>query len=297
MTHFAGRAAAWAPSRPVRTDVHFHLLSPPPQLSPWVASGIAAACADAAPGPLPACRFPALVEGGLTLVLDGRLHLPTACGPVPLPPCILSAASPAPMTLLRTPTLRCVGLRLHPAGIQALLGASPLALPHGMVDGADVFGPALAGLSDQLAACTSGPQAVRVLFAFVARQLQAPRHLERHRRARQLQAVAVQGAAPEQALGVSRRQYERVFLSTFGLPPKPFQRIARVEGLLRHGLRSTLPGAELALAHGYYDQSHMARELRDLVGAPLGVLRDAVAGADAAWWPLAAGTQAHPATR
>ena len=51
-------------------------------------------------------------------------------------------------------------------------------------------------------------------------------------------------------------------------------------------------GADLALQAGYYDQSHLARDLRRLAGQPLGTLvQHARQGSGTAHWPLAVGWQ------
>jgi AraC-like DNA-binding protein len=65
----------------------------------------------------------------------------------------------------------------------------------------------------------------------------------------------------EKAMGWSRRQIERRFLDDVGVPPKIFaavSRFRRAEAMLRAGVSP----AEVALACGYYDQSHLANEIR-----------------------------------
>jgi methylphosphotriester-DNA--protein-cysteine methyltransferase len=96
---------------------------------------------------------------------------------------------------------------------------------------------------------------------------------------------------PESALGIGTRQFERVFNANFGLAPKLFQRVARAEGLLRDALRSGRSGAALALEHGYYDQSHMARDLRLFAGGSLRTLAQSVRSFDSEHWALAIGTR------
>lgn len=65
----------------------------------------------------------------------------------------------------------------------------------------------------------------------------------------------------EKAMGWSRRQIERRFLDDVGVPPKVFAAVARfrrAEAMLRAGVSP----AEVALACGYYDQSHLVNEIR-----------------------------------
>jgi AraC-like DNA-binding protein len=65
----------------------------------------------------------------------------------------------------------------------------------------------------------------------------------------------------EKAMGWSRRQIERRFLDDVGVPPKIFaavSRFRRAEAMLRAGVSP----AEVALVCGYYDQPHLANEIR-----------------------------------
>ena len=81
------------------------------------------------------------------------------------------------------------------------------------------------------------------------------------------------GRAPQpvrsvaQQLSVSERHLRNLFSDCIGLPPKRFQRIARVRRVLAHGQSST-SWAHLAVTAGYYDQSHMTAEFRTMMGVP-----------------------------
>ncbi len=74
-------------------------------------------------------------------------------------------------------------------------------------------------------------------------------------------------------LGYSGRQFERLVGGAAGMPPKRFQRIAR----LNHTLRQLLLAGETdyldtALAGGYYDQAHFIHEVGELTGHTPGEL-------------------------
>ena len=77
-------------------------------------------------------------------------------------------------------------------------------------------------------------------------------------------------AAVARAVGVTTRTLHREMLAWTGLPPKLLARIFRLQAALgrlrRH--RHDGPLAILAAEAGYADQAHMAREFRDLAGAP-----------------------------
>ena len=239
------------------------------------------------------CQFPALVEGGLTVINQGRIF---AAGPsgelAALPAAYVSSAHAAPVTLYRTSRLQCMGVRLHPAGTLALLQSSPLALSQRVADAADVFGAAWAGIMARINATAAPSDKLALLFQFAGKRLCHDTHLERVRRAYLLQQAAMRRVDAPEATGLGVRQFERVFTGTFGLTPKLFQRVARVEGLLRDALGNARAGAELALHHGFYDQSHMARDVRLLAGAPLRTLIEEVRKPDSPHWALAVGTSA-----
>lgn len=77
-----------------------------------------------------------------------------------------------------------------------------------------------------------------------------------------------------EAVGVSRRQLERLFVRDVGVAPGEACRVARFRGAVgrmarepRHSL------ARVAYASGYCDQAHFTREFRRLAGVPPGAYR------------------------
>lgn len=65
------------------------------------------------------------------------------------------------------------------------------------------------------------------------------------------------------SVDLGERQLERLFDAKVGLSPKALAKVLRFQAFLAHTLEPR-PLAELALAHGYADQSHLARDLRAL---------------------------------
>jgi AraC-like DNA-binding protein len=68
-------------------------------------------------------------------------------------------------------------------------------------------------------------------------------------------------------LGLSAKRFARVFRDRTGLTPKRFSRVRRLQRLLRavHG-RGTVNWAEVAAAHGYFDQAHLINDFRAITG-------------------------------
>ena len=72
-------------------------------------------------------------------------------------------------------------------------------------------------------------------------------------------------AALETATGLSRRQVERQCNRLYGFPPKLLARRQRALRVIA-ALAAGGDAAELALAGGFYDQSHMCREVKQFAG-------------------------------
>lgn len=74
-------------------------------------------------------------------------------------------------------------------------------------------------------------------------------------------------AALAPALGVTRQHLARAFALHVGVPPKMFARVARVRrALARARVSASVDWAMLALEAGYYDQSHLAGEIKEITG-------------------------------
>lgn len=68
-------------------------------------------------------------------------------------------------------------------------------------------------------------------------------------------------------LFISDRQLQRRFGEAVGVGPKTFQRISRLETVLKHLLlNQNRDYLAFALEHGYYDQSHFIKEFKEYVG-------------------------------
>jgi AraC-like DNA-binding protein len=67
--------------------------------------------------------------------------------------------------------------------------------------------------------------------------------------------------------GLSRRRFAQLFREQVGLTPKLFCRLHRFQGVLRQiALDAPVDWADVALAGGYCDQSHLGHEFREFSG-------------------------------
>ena len=68
-------------------------------------------------------------------------------------------------------------------------------------------------------------------------------------------------------VGLSERQLARRFGDAVGISPKTFARVIRFQTFLRSYQQGNFQNAlDVALAHGYYDQSHLIRDFKDITG-------------------------------
>jgi methylphosphotriester-DNA--protein-cysteine methyltransferase len=83
--------------------------------------------------------------------------------------------------------------------------------------------------------------------------------------------IAVEQGASDLAslareLGVSSRQLERRFQAAVGLTPKPFCRMQRLNSVFRSLGDQACNWVDIAIACGYYDQTHLIRDCKSLTG-------------------------------
>lgn len=188
--------------------------------------------------------------------------------------------------------LHALGLVLPPDTAARLLGPASGALVDAVLPWAEIAGPAEAArLDDALLRAGDDTARLAALQASLRRVLsRGPQRVQRARADALQRLCAVVGRDGTRAaadLGLGERQLERRCRALLGVSPKQLQRLTRLHGLLSDALRrQRLPDADAALAAGYYDQSHLARDARLLTGSPLRELLQQ-AHADGPWWPLA----------
>lgn len=253
--------------------------SPPPEASPWVLVGVAADL----PAALAATHFPAMPQAMLTLRLaaagGGRWRL--------CPPLTFHTLSTRPTVYPHAGDTKALGLLLRPQAAATLLAAAGAVQVDAVLPWQVLAGDAEAGRAEE--AVVQAPDDAARLGALVQSLQRTMQRASRGREAEQARLLAAVGRHGAQAgvlLGLGPRQLERRCQALLGLAPKPFQRLLRFQQALSLSLTTPLPGAQLALEAGYCDQSHLAREVRQMAGRPLQALHgDARAGA--AGWPMA----------
>ena len=181
-----------------------------------------------------------------------------------------------PATLTHDGSGAGVSIEMSPLGARALFGLPAAPLASLVVDLRDLLGRAGDELVDRLNAAEGWPARFAVLDTVLGRALASgaeagaraagPPEVERawHLLAASGGRMAVADLATE--VGWSRRHLAARFASELGVTPKSAARVLRFQrtcALLDRGLGL----AAAAAAGGYYDQSHMTAEWRDLAGS------------------------------
>lgn len=176
--------------------------------------------------------------------------------------------------LLYTGTLLVFSIEFTPAGLRALAALSPKEIANTAVEASEVFGSGVALLHEQL--WHSGESFADMVAASEAFLL---RHLSRAalRADTQLSSAMahilqrkggnVDIATLARRFGKSTRQIERQFLDQVGIAPKAFAKLQRLGRALELRWDSpTQSWADIAVACGYFDQSHLGRDFRLMTG-------------------------------
>ncbi|MFH9710287.1 helix-turn-helix domain-containing protein [Streptomyces luteogriseus] len=162
------------------------------------------------------------------------------------------------------------GVRFYPGTAPALLGVPAYELRDRRVELAELW-PAsrVRRLADRVNAAPDPASGLEDLAVRQAAGAEPPDPL-----LRQVVTALDAGrsvAATADELGLGARQLHRRSLSAFGYGPKTLARILRLRRALALA-RAGVPFAQTAARAGYADQAHLARDVRELSGLPLGEL-------------------------
>jgi AraC-like DNA-binding protein len=165
---------------------------------------------------------------------------------------------------------------MRPWAAYELFGFGMHELPDGLVEPSRVLGSAVLALTRRLAETPDWPSRFALLDAALLRRRECgPAAAPQVLRAWDL-LVGSAGTRPigplSRELGWGERRLERRFREQLGLSPKSAARVLR----LQHAMRLLIAGrppAETASRAGFYDQSHLNREIKAATGmTPRGFL-------------------------
>lgn len=167
-----------------------------------------------------------------------------------------------------------IDLKLTPLGAHALLGLPLRELADAVVPAADVLGSAGEQLSERLREAPTWDARFDLLDQFLLRRAAVgtqPRAVVRAAWTRLRETagrVSVTTLAAES--GISRRHLTATFHEHVGLPPKAVARLLRFAHVRRRIEGDPASWADIAWECGYFDQSHLNRDFRQLAGTTPG---------------------------
>jgi AraC-like DNA-binding protein len=268
------------------------MFSPPADLQGWIQAGVVwRGSSD-----LPCTQFPAIVESLLVVRISGDIFTDANCTAL-LPKSSLILPATRSSSYSHVGTVHTVGLVLQPEVTSCLVQGGVENLINQHVDLADIFGDEFNGSFQKIIEADDDSKRMEIIFEyFRSRILTRENEFQRDR----LNGVsrALRGDLIEacRIMGISLRQLQRRCIAGFGVTPKNFQTITRLKNTLRMALLPTPVGCsgskvDLALDNGFFDQSHMARDLRRLASMSLSDLPRKSSIIETPLWPLTVGTR------
>jgi len=176
-----------------------------------------------------------------------------------------------PVVMDSTGAAACVQVNFTPQGAYRFFGLPMSELACRMVTLDDLGDGDILRLREQLGAERNWDRRMDSTERFVAARLcrapdadaavnRAYRHILASRGTARISRIA-------RELGWSRKHLTARFHHELGLAPKSIARIARFQNVLSHARRADSVGwAEIAMACGYADQAHLAREFLEMSG-------------------------------
>jgi len=174
--------------------------------------------------------------------------------------------------ILYTGSLKVFTIKFSATGFRTLFGIPAHLITDRAESSSAVLNTSIAELEERLA-CAGGVGLCAIAESFLLRQLRRnrPPHntfaVAEMVRSLQSAGNGLQVAAIARQHHLSVRQVERSFQEIVGLAPRMVGRLSRLKIALSLSRGSPAPDwAHVAAAAGYFDQSHMIRDFRALVG-------------------------------
>lgn len=166
--------------------------------------------------------------------------------------------------------IECLDVKLTPPGARRLLGMPLEELTGAVVAIGDVLGPSADDLGSRIAAQRTWTTRARTLDAALLRRGDELPGVDRRTEWAWRCIVTRHGLVSVRQLanevGWSQRHFIQTFRRQLGLTPHKLARVTRFNTVLP-ALRDGSDAADLAARHGYADQSHLIREVREFTGA------------------------------
>jgi len=166
---------------------------------------------------------------------------------------------------------RGIQVDLAPTGARRLFGLPLSEIAGRLVSLRDLLPAEIDTLACRLEASRDWASRLDLVEALLARRILGAR-VDTARVDFSLSRIEAAGGALDvgalaRELGHSRKHLVALFRDQVGIPPKLLARLVRFERAMRNARGSPeVRWAELALAHGYFDQAHLARDVGRFTG-------------------------------
>jgi AraC-like DNA-binding protein len=164
-----------------------------------------------------------------------------------------------------------MGVHFKPGGAFRFLGVPASELTDTHLDLEVLWGRSTQDLREQLCAAANPAMRVRVLERGLVARLENTS--EEHRAVRAALDIFGRDAGEARTrdiaahLGLSQRHFIKVFSNQVGITPKQFGRVQRFQRALELTRSSSTPNwADIVVACGYFDQSHLIHDFRTFSG-------------------------------
>lgn len=165
---------------------------------------------------------------------------------------------------------RVFNVIFQPGGLFRLFGVRGGLLADQAVEAPQLLGPLARELGERLRTANSMSELVGLAERALLPKLAEARPADPVHRAA-LQQLEAHGTLPISALiaasGLGTRQFERRFVEQFGVSPKRYARITRLDYALRLKNRDRrLSWAVVGQLAGYFDQNHLIKDFKSMTG-------------------------------
>ncbi|ANM31377.1 hypothetical protein ABI59_20065 [Acidobacteria bacterium Mor1] len=183
------------------------------------------------------------------------------------------------------PGASMVVIRFRPGGAYPFLGFAV----EGITDTVDqlnvVLGEMTASLRDRILAARGAAAKMAAVESWLherARGRFEPNPVVEYLTGRLFAPAGIRIGDVVDEVGYSQRHIAGLFRRWVGLPPKQYGRIRRFQQVLGSVTRDprSPDWADVALEHGYYDQSHLVRDFREMAGMSPGAYAETYPGLD-----------------
>ncbi len=166
--------------------------------------------------------------------------------------------------------VRLLGVRFHPAGAFLFFRCALSELTDRIEDLDSIWGNESAVIAERLSETNDFDGQIAIIEDALLGRMYEPSQ-NGHSISMFAEAIIRRDGTLPVALiakefGIGERNLERQFKERIGLSPKTFSRIVRFQQVLRSVNTAHPTRVEIALAHGYFDQSHMINDFRRFAG-------------------------------